>query len=209
MKTTTATLERTAVPRICTTGTVVCVAPGPSLTEEDVNYVRGKATVVVLNDAWKLAPWADVLYSSDLFWFPYYQWVPAFQGLKISFADISRPRAARDNGIILLKKTGEDGVEFGANGLRTTRNSGGAAINLAIHLGATRVILLGYDMAGTNLFGPHPLGLRKTTSKDYETYRHLISSMVVPLKERGIEVVNCSRKTALKCFPVKPLREVL
>jgi hypothetical protein len=43
---------------------VVCVASGHSLTKEDVEYCKGKAKVYIVNDGYKLAPWADLLYAA-------------------------------------------------------------------------------------------------------------------------------------------------
>lgn len=194
------------VPLRCQTGTVVCMAPGPSLTAEDAAYCRDKATVVVVNDAWRFAPWADVLYSSDLRWFPFHQWVPEFSGIKVAM-DLQHP------GVVTLRNTGDKGLEVQPHALRTAKNSGGAAINLAVHLGAKRILLLGYDMSPTNgkahFFGSHPSGLRNSKEQNYFLFRQLIASMVAPLHALGITVVNCSRQTALTCFPRKPLREAL
>lgn len=209
----TTTRVPTTVPRLCTTGTVVCLATGPSLTPEDVDYVRGKATVIAVNDAWKLAPWADVLYSSDLRWFPYYHWVPSFAGLKVTLDALENIPPD----VVVLKHMPEDGVSYDPTGLRTgaysgSRNSGAAAINLAVHLGARRIVLLGYDMAPTpdgqvHFFGHHPWTHQR--SSKYQEFRRLIGTMVAPLAASGIAVVNCSRSTALECFPRQPLREVL
>lgn len=205
----TATATRQTVPRLCTTGTVVCLATGPSLTADDVNYVRGKATVIAVNNAWKLAPWADCLYSSDQAWFPFHKWVPEFTGLKITMNVVSDPQGAEANGVLMLRYSGDHGVEWNPTALKSAKNSGGAAINLAVHLGATRVLLLGYDMKGSHFFGRHPHGLRNNEDKQFRLFQRHIDTMVEPLKAHGIEVVNCSRDTALTSFPRHALRDVL
>ena len=88
-------------------------------------------------------------------------------------------------------------------------NSGYQAINLAYLLGAERIILLGFDMMmhGTqrHWFGDHPDHMNSASSypnfiKHFETIKPA---------EYGIEIWNCSRRTALKCFPVHNLNEVL
>ena len=56
------------VPRAWVDETAVCIASGPSLTQADVDYVRGKARVIVVNNGYLLAPWADVLYAADARW---------------------------------------------------------------------------------------------------------------------------------------------
>lgn len=201
----TATETPTTIPRLCTTGTVVCLATGPSLTREDAEYCRGKATVVALNDAYTLAPWADVLYSSDARWYPFHNWVPSFAGLKIAL-DIVH------DGVLTIKHSGSEGIDWEADRVRGARNTGGAAINLAVHLGAKRIILLGYDMdvrpgVPRHFFGDHPPRLDNTFKPD--VFRELIATMVKPLHDRGIEVINCSRSSRLTCFPQMALRDAL
>lgn len=195
-------------PRLCPGGTVVCLGSGPSLTPADVDACRGRATVIAVNDAWRLAPWADALMASDAAWWAVNRGVPAFVGLKYSLeAD-----AARWPGIAVLQITGDKGVELEPTGLRTGRNSGAAAINLAVHFGAARVLLLGYDAqakdeAHSHWFGAHQRPLRGASP--YGLFRQMFESMVQPLKDAGVAVVNCSRETALDCFPRQPLAEVL
>jgi hypothetical protein len=208
-QTATATATATLLPRLCTTGTVVCLATGPSLKAEDVDYCRGKATVIAINDAWRMAPWADVLYSSDQHWFPFYKWVPDFKGLKVGLTEM-RPSPYSD--VIRLRMTGETGIDWTPDCVRSAKNSGGAALNVAVHLGASRIVLLGYDMSVAknkerHFFGNHPRGLN--TNRKYDHWIQLVETMATPLKEHGIDVVNCSRSSALTCFPRRPLRDVL
>ena len=195
------------VPVLCPGGTVVCLACGPSLHPDDVDAVRGRATVIAINDAWRLAPWADALIASDAAWWQHYQGVPAFAGLKYCL----EPAAARLPGVQILRNTGHQGLEQDPSGVRTGRNTGAAAVNLAVHFGAARIVLLGYDMEATDeahshFFGAHPRGLRG--GSPYALFRTMFAAMAGPLTAAGVEVINCSRHTALTCFPRQPLAEV-
>ncbi len=83
-------------------------------------------------------------------------------------------------------------------------NSGYQAINLAYHFGAKRIILLGYDMTGqgNHWFGKHEgPGLSRNTN--YESYVQHFET--IKPESYGIEIVNCSRITALNCFPKRRL----
>lgn len=204
----TATVSITRVPALCPGGTVVCLATGPSLTPADVDHCRGKATVIVVNDAWRLAPWAHALIASDAAWWRHHHGVPEFPGLKYCV----EPSAATWPGVQILRNTGSAGVETDPTGLRTGRNTGAAAVNLAVHFGATRVVLLGYDMeakdeAHSHFFGGHPQGLRG--GSPYPLFREHFTKMVAPLQALGVAVLNCSRHTALTCFPRLTLEEAL
>lgn len=206
-----------ALPTLCgVNGTVFCLATGPSLTAADVQAVRGRGVVVAVNDAHRLAPWADVLYSSDRYWWRHHKGVPSFQGLKATI-EYSPKRYAKEllsivPEMFFLRNTGHDGIETDPGGLRTSRqNSGGAAVNLAVHLGARRIVLLGYDMGTTDgkrhFFGDHPSPLSNT--HNFPTWRAGFETMVQPFKDLRIDVVNCSRSTSLNAFRCAPLEEVL
>lgn len=211
---------------------MVCLASGPSLVAEDVEYVRGKATVIAINDAIRLAPWADLLYSSDqIWWGNHYREMRSFPGIKVRVAPSQHrlmtvaPKGCCPNcqrrmpvsekvcwcdGIITMRNAGERGLSLDPGAIVTGHNSGTSAINVAVHLGAHRILLLGYDM------GPDDKGRRHffdkgpvTISSPFMKFRTLTATMVEPLKAAGIEVINCSRRTALDCFPQQPLRECL
>jgi hypothetical protein len=194
------------VPQLCPGGTVVCLAGGPSLTQADVDYCRGKATVIAINDAYKLAPWADVLYACDKRWWDWHKGVGSFKGLKYA---LQRP-ALKWPGVRILQNTGPHGLELKRNGVRNGKNSGYQAMNVAVHLGAKRIVLLGYDMhipqgGPSHWFGEHPLGGPPPVG----SFRGMFRGLVQPLRELGIEVINCSRVTELDAFPRQPLESVL
>lgn len=88
-------------------------------------------------------------------------------------------------------------------------NSGGGAVALAIARGATRVLLLGYDMQYTggkrHWHGDHPAKLGNAGAiaawpAQFEQLRG---------DHPGIEIINCTRETALNCFPRMPLHMAL
>lgn len=194
------------VPRLWPCATIVCVGGGPSLTPEDVARCRGRARVLAINDAYRLAPWADVLYACDAKWWRWHEGVPTFMGLKYS---LDRA-AATWPGVTVLANTGEDDLERSPHGLKTGRNSGFQAMNLAVHLGAARILLLGYDMQTggprrSHWFGDHP----DRVVSPYSTFIDRFRTIVSPLQQLGVEVINCSRQTALHVFPCRPLEDVL
>jgi hypothetical protein len=186
--------------------TVVILASGPSLTRTDVDYVRGKAKVIAINTTYQLASWADVLYACDARWWGWHRGAREFMGLKFAMTKA----AAQWPGVIVLKNTGTNGLEHSSQGLRNGRNSGYQAINLAVHLGAQRIVLLGYDMqkgpkGEQHWHADHPNKL----GPDYRKWRDMFLSLLDPLTKAGVEVINCTRATALDVFPCRPLESVL
>lgn len=86
---------------------------------------------------------------------------------------------------------GKEFLHYGASG---GGNSGFQAVNLAYQLGAKTILLLGFDMCGTHYFGDHPQGLVQNSP-----YASFIKSFETITDE--VEIINCSRMTALTCFP--------
>jgi hypothetical protein len=196
------------VPRLWPGETVVILASGPSLCADDVDYCRGHAKVIAVKDAVQLAPWADVLYGcgadASRWWQHHGDTLKAFGGLRYTLD----PQAAK--WATVLQHTGESGLETNPAALRTGKNSTYQAINLAVHLGAIRILLLGLDLAasphGTKyFFGNRPAGQQRASP--FDACLALFATLVAPLKALGVTVINCSRQTALTCFPRQPIQQ--
>lgn len=199
-----------SVPKLWPGSTIVCIGGGPSLTREDVDVVRDKARVIAINNAYTLAPWADVLYACDWSWHrAHSKGVAEFQGLKYTITAHVKPEK-REKGWQMLRHTGIEGLELDPTALRTGRNSGYQAIGLAVHLGAKRIVLLGYDMqlgpkGETHWHGRHA---HMPSNPPFKNFLKAFPSLVAPLAQIGVSVVNCSRRTALDCFPKARLEDV-
>lgn len=176
--------------------------------------MRGNARVIVINASYALAPWADVLYCADEKPYRWY-WKKGPQGFEQSpmceFAGLKyslTSTAARFAGVTVLRRGTETGLSLKPTALSTGQNSGYQAINLAVLLGAARVVLLGYDLMAAkgkeHWHADHP----NRSRSPYGKLRQFFPTLVEPLAKAGVEIVNCSRETALTCFPRKSLAEV-
>ncbi len=188
------------------------MATGPSLTSDDVEFVKGKARVIAVNDGYRLCPWADCVYASDQpWWVKHHKALDSFQGMKYTVGQGRTPKPIKGlPDVQVLKNTGTVGLETDPSALRTGLNSGYAAINLAVHFGVSRILLLGFNMSPVNgkrhFFGDHK-GLANYS--DYTRFARKFDSIVEPLRALKISVINCTTPTRLTAFPQKPLREVL
>ena len=196
-------------------GTVVLIGGGPSLTPAQVERCRGRARVVAINSAVYLAPWADALYFCDAQWYRWHkETVKNFKGTKVTLEN--RELAAELPGLVCMRQDGgKDGPIEGlceeADGLRTGRNSGYQAINLAVHWGARIIILLGYDMkpaadGRVHWHAEHPVATAPTTPPQFSPH---FRSLVAPLARRGVAVLNATPGSALDAFPHVCLEEAL
>ena len=108
----------------------------------------------------------------------------------------------------LIADTGADGLSRDKTKVHTGSNSGYAAIGLAYHLGATRILLLGYDMMmdgdRRHFFGDHPEGLNVASN-----YNNFINRFkTINPADYGIEIWNVTRRTAMTCFPIYSLDDL-
>lgn len=187
--------------------TWVLLASGPSLTAADVDLCCGRAKVMAINDSWRMAPWADALYAADPEWWKYHGGVPDFAGQKWT----QSKEAADKWGLFWIPGKRLDGLSLDPRLIHYGSNSGYQALNLAIHFGARRIILLGYDMQQTggksHWHGDHPGPLNRVA--DYSHFIKKFQTAVPDLDRAGIRVVNCSRETALDCFERRKLKDVI
>jgi hypothetical protein len=205
------------VPRSFEGQPVVCIGTGPSLTKDDVASLQGQAKVIAINDAYAWAPWADVLYAADAAWWQTHKAALAFAGEKYTVVSPAKiADGVKFPGVKRLRHAGYRGLSLQPDrlclGLAGGCNSGYQAINLAVLMGASKILLLGYDMQRdanrrAHFFGKHPAPL--SNSSPYELMARAFKDLVEPLKHLGIPIVNCTRETALTAFPRQPLHEAL
>lgn len=206
-----------SVPQLWPSQTVAILASGPSLTREQCEQVRGRCRVIAVSNQGidndvngvtvpAFAPWADALYAADAKWWKCYaERALKFPGLKVSI----RPDAGYPE-VHTLQPSDRRPFDDRPTHLVTGSNSGYQALHLAVHFGATRIVLLGYDMQDTggkrHCFGNHPGPLN--TRNPFATFLKRFGELAPALAERGIEVINCTPTTALRCFRLAPLAEV-
>lgn len=202
--------------RIAPRGWTECIvaATGPSLTESVAERCRDHH-VIAVNDAYRRLPFADVLYACDLAWIELHQGCPGFAGDKWTSHDPgvnSKDRLPAAWGFHVVAGAGENTFSLDPGRLHYGGNSGFQAINLAILFGAQRIALVGFDMRTTparHFFGPHPPQL-----KNGAKYEHFIpafneAARRLATERPDIQIVNCTPGSALTCFPVLALEEVL
>lgn len=184
---------------------VILAAGGPSLSLSQVRAIgiaraRDEIRVVAINDAVYPCFFADLLYSCDREWWDAHDGVPGFEGRRVTLHHgRSEPYAGAD----WLTATGPEGFEPDPGGLRTAGMSGYQALNLCTHLGARKVLLVGYDCKGgtaDHWFGKHPDECRREIMRPFEKRAHHFDKIAGPLAERGIDVVNCTPGSAITAF---------
>ncbi len=200
--------------------TVFIIGTGPGVTPEMVNSIRGRGRVIAINYSVKLAPWADLLYAGDAsFWKLFFELDLKQEGRRVcspwNGVDHVVYPGYKDLDISDLERmmfTGEEGLDLKTpTALRTGKNSGYQAINLAVKLGAKKIILLGFDLRHHGNNKHHWFGGRGPyhTVPPYHLFIPKFETMTKDLKKAGVTVINCTPESALKTFPIIPLKEAL
>lgn len=201
---------RWSVPRIWEGSTVVIIGGGPSVNDHDLSRLQRHRAIAV-NSAYRVAPWSSFLYFRDGDW--WYR-----DGHDEAVAELYGGTVVTTHQGLLdhpwVKCLGHGPQRTGLNpnpeALVRGNHAGHEAIDLAVHLGAARIVLLGYDMTrehGDNFHNSHK---RTVDEQTYSMkFKPNIEDAAAHLAAKGIAVVNVSRISKLECFPrVDTLEEV-
>lgn len=192
-----------SVPPIWRGERVFIVAGGPSVATAPVTKIRGR--IIAVKHAALLLPTADVLFWAGRSWHKEFQAV-----------------LERHVGPYKIKRTIDDDVPHGILQIDRAQNpvalsndpqflggycAGGSALNLAFLLGASEIVLVGFDFGGRHWFSNHP----RPVERDAAHVRHMlaIEAMAPTLKGLHVDVFNCSVVSRLDCFPKRNLDEFL
>jgi len=218
--------------------TAILIATGPSLNDDQLEFVKkqqdaGKCRVFTINNVYQRVPWTDAHLSCDGPWWRWYG--PRSQKLK----DLKCPKYTwyydiaqelKEFGVKYIRAIEKPGLSLDPRTIHINHGSGPMWINLALHFGIKRLVLIGHDMKFAPDYKPHekmpgstprhyfneypgPLqhwpsvkvGLSKPGVLDglIEAYK----KMIPQLEEVGMDVVNCTPDSALTIFRMSTLEE--
>lgn len=188
------------------------MASGPSAKKAGVDLLQGRIITLAIKKNIEICPWAEVVYGCDDPWWRSVEGLPGFKGLKLAYdrracndfgcGKVEIPDVKADR--LLFEKTGA----VGAGG-----NSGFQALNLAVQFGASRILLVGFDMhdrGGVHWYGRNTYWRMSNPSQD--NFRRWIAAFVTAsaqLQARGVEVINASPMSALTGFRKATLDQAL
>lgn len=185
---------------------------GPYLTPIHDKHVLG------INAAFMLGTWVDIVLFGDAgFYFKHKKALDVFPNVKVACS----PELRRSRKVYQLKHSPRDGgkplgITKRPYHLSWNMNTGAAGINLAYHLGAKRIFLLGFDMT----LGPYdtqhwhsvhrPRGSRIHPKKlPFQKHLRGFPEIASDAKRLGVEIINVSPDSAIRDLPKVSLKEVL
>lgn len=191
--------------------TVFIVAGGTSATPDDIASLKGRK-VIAINSSYHSAPFADILFFADSRW-----WVrerEQFRFTSESFAGIiaTTSKASKTSRLHRLRQVvPPPGMAMARNSVALERTSLQAAMNIAMHKGARRMVLLGADNRDgddgrIHHHAEYPWTRHRLT---WDVKKDQLGLAATDLKKMGVEVLNCSNITTLDFWPTPRLSDVL
>jgi hypothetical protein len=189
---------------------VFILGGGPGLNLVDIDKLKGRR-VIAVNNAYQLAPWFDVMFFGDCRWYNWHKkGLREFAGLKVTacegYGNGKNPELKA-----MRRRNSPRGISSDRTILSWNLNSGACAINLAVHFGAKRIVLLGFDMrkinGSCNWHEDHETSNRPNHNP-YARFLVPFPDIARDLKNMGIECVNATPDSALTHFPIVSIEEV-
>ena len=167
-----------------------------------------KLPTIAINDTFRLAPDASILYAADARWWAHNARIlRRWKGLKATAHN-----SVTDRSIHILRPTGVSGFDPVPGHVRTGGNSGYQAIHLAAQCGAKRIVLFGFDMHnrhGSHWHGQHQPPFNNPTRVIFGLWIQRFATLVEPLRARSILVVNATPGSDLRCWPIADPADIL
>lgn len=162
---------------------------------------RADVKMIVVNNTFRLAPDAWMLYGADAAWWHYNDGAIRFPGYRVTCSP-GVPFVHR------LMNGGGEGWTDERNTVHTYGNSGAQAIQIAVKSGASNVILCGFDMNGGHWHREHESPLRTTTALVYARWIDKMNVLAGYLRGR-CRVINATPGSAITAFEHMPLQRAL
>lgn len=196
--------------------TAVVVGNGTSMLSFPLGELQGPhRRALVANGGYMLLPGADVLMCTDRRWLGSHPDLSGYLGPMIV---VTRPEAVKreDPRMVLLRRrfigNARTDPFYRRDTLYEGYNSTSTNISCAILRGARRIILVGVDLA------PAADGRRRAYDNSRDNIKHAegryarqvahLTAQAMWVKRKGVEVINCSPRSDLLCYPYAEWKDV-
>lgn len=194
--------------------TVICIATGPSLTQSQVDVARGKGRLFICNNAFLLAPDAELLYACNGEWWDFY-W-PEVRALPAEKWTVNAD-AARRYGVNWIDEVNQPGLSTNPRVIHHGHGSGYSLVSMAYRAGAKRIVLLGYDCkyapnydgyakevgsGPRHFFGEYSASMQHWPKLEVKGGVHVgMVELYRSIARQGlVEVLNATPGSAIDCF---------
>lgn len=187
---------------------IFVIGGGPSVNDilPDKSILNNEL-VIATNNAYKLYPDALICHFADRVWYGWHKDCihKEFNGIITTATTNKNTDFYRSGKFYTFTKVmckNKIGVSFDLNKV-AGNNAGHHAINIAIHLKARNIVLIGFDMDSKNPKGTHWHNDHKRITNTSQYTHTMIPDMKkipVDIKDIPCKIWNMNPKSAIKCF---------
>lgn len=171
--------------------------------------------VLAVNQAFRLGHWVDACFFGDRQW---YRWnaqrLAHWGGLLMTCVTQVIQTGPASKRVKYLGRGRTYGLDERPDMVTWNKNSGAAAINLAYHFGAARIVLVGFDgeAEGTHKKKRHhfhddypDMGPK---FNPYGRWSKTFNRIQLSAERLGVEIINSNPDSAIMAFPKVPLEDL-
>ena len=181
------------------------IGGGPSLLTQNVSLLKGQ-NIIAINSSYLAFPDAKFCIFSDMRWWCHHLKQKAMQEFKGTV--ISTSNSASGAKIVKMKRKGSPGLSTERDSVMVRNTTLTGAINLAVHFGVAKIVLLGIDQKTTDgrhwHHASHPWN---PTANCWARQQMDMPKIAEDLKALNIPCVNASPGSALTLWPIVNLED--
>lgn len=192
------------------------IGGGPSLKNFDFSLLRGELSIGINRAFEKFDP--TIIFSMDTRFWGWIERGELGEEAKKKFAEYKGFKAWLNcvnfpfpEDIYIIESAGMKELTFSLkSGIGHGNNSGYAALNLAICLGANPIYLLGFDMKGKEdkqewWHNGYPAVQQENVYRDFKSNFEWAAPKI---KHAGFKVINLNPESALRCFDFGQVKDI-
>lgn len=188
--------------------TAYILGGGPSMKTEDLSLIHNKH-VIGVNNSYLLGDWVDIGWFGDKKWLTWHKqswrWWPGIHASCNHHHEV----ITNETWIKFMARGKPSGIDTKPGYASWNRCSGSSAINVAYHLGATRIILIGFDMRDVNNKKNWHKDHKDNGKAPYKKFLSCYGDISKDAERLGIEIINATKDSAIKVLPYAPLEKLV
>jgi hypothetical protein len=196
-------------PKIWENGTAFIIGGGPSVKKENLNLIHNRH-VIGVNNSYMIGDWIDIGWFGDKKWLVWHkkEWIN-WHGIKATCNPNREVIKNESDWLKFMARGKSAGIETKPGFVSWNYCSGSSAINLAYHLGVTRIVLIGYDMHNVDNKRNWHTDHKDSGNAPYARFLKCYPEIARDAENLGVEIINTCKDSAIKCLPYQPLKKIV
>ncbi len=185
--------------------TCYIIGGGPSLLTQNLALLKGQ-NVIVINSSYQAFPEAQFIIFSDMRWWCHHLRLKPLQDFKGKI--VATSNSASGPQLLKMKRKSSPGLATERDSVMVKNTTLTGAINLAVHLGVGKIVLLGIDQKTIDgrhwHHASHPW---QPTANCWVRQQMDLPKIAEDLQALNIPCVNASPDSALALWPIVNLED--